>query len=49
MAEPVSCDWSTEGTRPDHFGCAIQSTVDVTGDGIANDQETIQIITIDRS
>jgi hypothetical protein len=48
IATPVNCEaQSVPGPRPSYFGCAVQSTVDVTGDGVINDQETIQPVTYD--
>jgi hypothetical protein len=42
------CLGPSDGTRPAWFGCAVHSTVDVTGDGVVNDDETLQVVTIDR-
>lgn len=48
VAEPIACRFKTTGVRPSWFGCAVHSTVDVTGDGVVNDEETLQVVTIDR-
>lgn len=49
ISEDLGCYAISSGARPSYYGCTIQSTVDVDGDGLLNDNETIQIYTFDRT
>lgn len=51
VATPTVCDEETVagGTVPGAYRCDTISTVDVTGDGVVNDQETLRVWTDDRS
>jgi hypothetical protein len=51
VATPTTCDEETipGRTHPSAYDCATVSTVDVTGDGVVNDKETLRVWTDDRS
>jgi hypothetical protein len=51
VATPTTCVESAGpgSSVPSAYDCATVSTVDVTGDGVVNDQETLRVWTLDRS
>lgn len=41
VSDQVGCDGLSTGTYPTYYHCQIVSTIDVDGDGVANDSETL--------
>jgi hypothetical protein len=47
VAEPTTCVKATQVSYPSWYQCSTVSTVDVDGDGVVNDKETLQVWTTD--